>query len=47
MSDIEAECERGTGSEELLTTAGSLLEHYSEGVRDSLVVELQTATGSR
>jgi hypothetical protein len=47
MSDIEAECEQGTGREELLTTAGSLLEHYIEGVRDSLGVELQTAPVSR
>lgn len=47
MSDIEAECEQESGSEEVLTTAGSLLEHYIQSVRDSLGVELHTATMSR
>jgi hypothetical protein len=47
VSDVEAECEQETGSEELLTTVGSLLEHYLQSVRDSLGVELNTATMSR
>jgi hypothetical protein len=47
VSDIEAECEQDTGSEEVLTTAGSLLEHYIQSVRDSLGVELHTASMSK
>jgi hypothetical protein len=47
VSEVEAECEQETGSEELLTTAGPLLEHYIQSVRDSLGVELHTATVSR
>lgn len=47
VNDIETECEQETGSEEVLTTAGSLLEHYIHGVRDSLGVELHTATMSK
>jgi hypothetical protein len=47
VSDVEVECEQESGSEELLTTAGSLLEHYIQSVRDSLGVELNTATMSR
>jgi hypothetical protein len=47
VGDIEAECGQETGSEEVLTTAGSLLEHYIQSVRDSLGVELHTATMSK
>jgi hypothetical protein len=47
VNDIEADCEQESGSEEVLTTAGSLLEHYIQSVRDSLGVELHTATMSR
>jgi hypothetical protein len=47
VSDIEVDCEQGSGSEEVLTTAGSLLEHYVQSVQDSLGVELNTASMSR
>ena len=47
VSEVEAEREQENGGEELLTTTGSLLEHYIQSVRDSLGVELHTATMSR
>lgn len=41
VSETEREGEGSTGGEEMLTTTGSLLEHYVQSVRDSLGVQSQ------
>lgn len=41
MSETDKEGEESRGGEEMLTTTGSLLEHYVQSVRDSLGVQSQ------
>lgn len=41
VSESEREGEGSTGGEELLTTTGSLLDHYVQSIRDCFGVQSQ------